>query len=99
MALTSFSCFDNFDGQGDFHKEVMIVSNLLGIIIGVVVVIIGLILLVAWWGIFIRALMAVVPILLVLIGAGVLIYFISEFKSKAGMAKTEGPAAGDKKSE
>ncbi len=77
----------------------MIVSNMLGIILGVVVVLIGLILLVAWWGMFIKALMAVIPILLVLIGAGVLVYFISEFKSKAEMAKTEGPAPGDKKSE
>ena len=58
------------------------VSNVLGIIIGVVVIIIGLILLVSWWGMFIKALMAVVPILLILIGVGALIYFISEIKSK-----------------
>ena len=56
------------------------VSNILGIIIGVVVIIVGLILLVTWWSMFIKGLMAVVPILLLLIGAGALIYFISEIK-------------------
>ena len=60
-------------------------SNVLGIIIGVVVIIVGLILLVTWWAIFVKALMAVVPVLLVLIGAGLLIYFLSEIKSKLEM--------------
>ena len=59
-------------------------SNVLGVIIGVVVIIVGLILIVIWWSMFIKGLMAVVPILLVLIGAGILIYFISEIKSKLG---------------
>ena len=71
------------------------VSNLFGIIIGVVVIVIGLVLLVSWWSMFIKALMAVVPILLILIGAGVLIYFISEGKSKAEIAK-EGLSEGGK---
>ena len=65
------------------------VSNVLGIIIGVVVIIIGLVLLVSWWGMFIKALMAVVPILLILIGVGALIYFISEIKSKLEISKEE----------
>jgi uncharacterized membrane protein len=77
----------------------MIVSNLLGIIIGVVVIIIGLILLATWWSVFIKGLMAVVPILLILIGVGALIYFISEIKSRVGMGKEETPAPGEKKSE
>ncbi len=77
----------------------MIVSNILGIIIGVVVIIVGLILLVTWWGMFIKGLMAVVPILLLLIGVGALIYFISEIKSKVGMSKEEAPASGEKRSE
>ena len=76
----------------------MIVSNILGIVIGVVVVIVGLILLVTWWGMFIKGLMAVVPIVLVLMGAGILIFFVSEIKSKAGMAKEESPTSGEKKS-
>jgi uncharacterized membrane protein len=67
----------------------MMVSNILGIIIGVVVIIIGLILLITWWGMFIKGLMAVVPILLLLIGAGVLVYFISEIKSKLEISKEE----------
>jgi len=75
----------------------MRVSNILGIIIGIVVIIVGLVLLVIWWGMFIKGLMAVVPILLLLIGVGVLIYFISEIKSKAGMGKEEASAPGEKK--
>jgi len=75
------------------------VSNILGIIIGVVVIIVGLILLVTWWSMFIKGLMAVVPILLLLIGAGALIYFISEIKSKVGMGKEEVSAPGEKKTE
>jgi uncharacterized membrane protein len=55
----------------------------------VVVIIIGLVLLVSWWGMFIKALMAVVPILLILIGVGALIYFISEIKSKLEISKEE----------
>ncbi len=68
------------------------VSNVLGIIIGVVVIIIGLVLLITWWSMFIKGLMAVVPILLLLIGAGALIYFISEIKSKTEIGKEETPS-------
>ena len=75
------------------------VSNILGIIIGVVVIIIGLILLITWWGMFIKGLMAVVPILLLLIGAGVLVYFVSEIKSKLEVGKEEGAGPVEKKPE
>ena len=74
-------------------------SNIFGIIIAVVVIIVGLVLLVIWWGMFIKALMAVVPILLLLIGVGALIYFISEIKSKLGMGQEEASTPGEKKSE
>ena len=74
-------------------------SNILGIIIGVVAVIVGLILLVVWWPMFIKALMALVPILLIIIGAGVLVYFISEIKSKLEMGKEEVAAPAEKKPE
>jgi hypothetical protein len=77
----------------------MMVSNILGIIIGVVVIIIGLILLITWWGMFIKGLMAVVPVLLLLIGAGVLVYFISEIKSKLEVGKEEGAGPVEKKPE
>jgi hypothetical protein len=75
----------------------MVVSNVLGIIIGVVVIIVGFILLVTWWAMFVKALMAIVPILLILIGAGALIYFISEIKSKLEMGKETPTSAEEKK--
>ncbi|KPK22352.1 MAG: hypothetical protein AMK69_20020 [Nitrospira bacterium SG8_3] len=75
------------------------VGNVLGIIIGVVAVILGLILLIVWWPMFIKALMALVPILLVVIGAGILVYFISEIKSKLEMKKEETAPSGEKKPE
>ena len=74
-------------------------GNLLGIIIGVVAIILGLILLIFWWSMFIKALMALVPILLIVIGAGILIYFISEIKSKLEMKKEETAPSGEKKPE
>ena len=77
----------------------MIVSNMLGIIIGIVVIIIGVVLLITWWGMFIKGLMAIVPILLLLIGAGVLVYFISEIKSKLEVGKEEASASEEKKPE
>jgi len=78
---------------------VITVGNLLGIIIGVVAIILGLILLIVWWSMFIKALMALVPILLIVIGAGILIYFISEIKSKMEMKKEETAPSGEKKPE
>jgi uncharacterized membrane protein len=77
----------------------MIVSNVLGIIIGVVVIILGLILMITWWSMFIRGLMAVVPILLILIGAGALVYFISEIKSKIAISKEETSTPQESKTE
>ena len=75
------------------------VSNILGIIVGVVVIIAGLVLLITWWAMFLKGLMAVVPILLVLIGLGVLVYFISEIKSKLEMGKEEAATSGEKNHE
>lgn len=66
-----------------------IVSNVLGIIIGVVVIIIGLVLLCTWWSSFVVMFKGIFPILLILIGAGALIYFISEIKSKLEISKEE----------
>jgi len=75
------------------------VSNVLGIIIGVVVIIVGFILLVSWWSMFIKGLMAIVPILLLLIGAGALVYFISEIKSKLEIRKENTSSTEEKKAE
>jgi hypothetical protein len=89
--FTSFSKF--------LLKGVIAVGNALGIIIGVVAIVLGLILLFSWWAMFIKALMALVPILLIVIGAGILIYFISETKSKLEMKKEETAPSGEKKPE
>jgi len=67
-------------------------SNVLGIVIGVIVIVVGLILMITWWSMFLKGLMATVPILLVLIGLGVLIYYISEIKSKLDLKKEDTPA-------
>ncbi len=72
---------------------------MLGIILALVVILVGLILLITWWSMFIKGLMAVVPILLLLIGVGALIYFISEIKSKLGMSEEESSTSGEKKPE
>ncbi len=74
-------------------------SNTIGIIVGVALVVLGFVLLVAWWSMFIKALMAIVPILLVLIGAGVLAYFISEVKSRVEVAPGRGPEPEEKKAD
>lgn len=75
-------------------------GNVLGIIIGVVAVVVGLILLIIWWPMFLAVLKGILPILLILIGAGVLVYFISEIKSKLEMKKEEAaPSSGEKKPE
>jgi len=84
--LTFYLTSDNL--KKDYvSKEVMKMSNVLGIIVGVILIVVGLILLVTWWSMFIKGLMAVVPILLVLIGIGALVYFISEIKSKLELKK------------
>jgi len=75
------------------------VFNVLGIIIGVIVIIVGFILLVSWWSMFIKGLMATVPILFILIGAGALVYFISEIKSKLGFEKEKTSPPEEKKTE
>jgi CHASE2 domain-containing sensor protein len=75
------------------------VFNVLGIIIGVIVIIVGFILLVSWWSMFVKGLMATIPIFLMLIGAGALVYFISEIKSKLGFEKEKISTPEEKKTE
>jgi ascorbate-specific PTS system EIIC-type component UlaA len=76
------------------------VSNVLGIIIGTVVIIVGVyLLLFQWWSMFVGVFKGIVPILLIVIGAGVLVYFISEIKSKLEVGKEEAVASGEKKPE
>jgi uncharacterized membrane protein len=78
---------------------VISVSNILGIIIGVIVIIVGFILIVMWWSMFIKGLMATIPILLILIGAGALVYFMSEIKSKLEIRKENTSSTEEKKTE
>ncbi len=66
-------------------------SNVLGVVIGILVIIIGFVLLVSWWHSFAVMFKGIFPILLILIGAGALIYFISEIKSKVEIGKEEKP--------
>jgi len=73
--------------------------NVLGIIIGVIVIIVGLILLVTWWAMFVKGLMATIPLILILIGAGSLVYFVSEIKSKLEIQKEKTSATEEKKTE
>ena len=75
------------------------VSNILGVIIGVIVIILGLILLVTWWAMFIKGLMAILPILLILFGAAALVYFISEIKSRLEIQKENTSSKEEKKTE
>ena len=62
-------------------------SNIFGLISSVVGIIVGVILLVVWWSSFVNVVMGVVPIFLILIGAGALIFFISEIKSRMETGK------------
>ena len=64
-------------------------SNMLGVVIGGLVIIMGFLLLITWWHSFAVIFKGIFPILLILIGAGALIYFISEIKSKAEFEKEE----------
>ena len=75
----------------------MTVSNTIGIVVGVALVVLGFALLVAWWSVFIKALMATIPILLILIGAGALAYFVSEMKSKVDVAPEKSAEPDEKK--
>jgi uncharacterized membrane protein YkgB len=64
-------------------------SNVIGIIVGVVITILGILLLICWWPMFVGVFKGILPILLILIGAGALIYFISEIKSKLDIGKED----------
>jgi hypothetical protein len=73
-------------------EEVLAMSNLLGIVAGIVAIIIGFILLIAWWSMFAAVLKGVIPVLLILTGVGALVYFISEMKSRVPVDKEKPPS-------
>ncbi len=83
----------------NFTKEVIRMFNVLGIIIGVIVIIVGLILMITWWSMFVKGLMATIPLILILIGAGALVYFVSEIKSRLGVEKEKTSLTEEKKTE
>ncbi|MBW2057326.1 MAG: hypothetical protein JRH07_01950 [Deltaproteobacteria bacterium] len=72
-------------------------GKVLGIIIGVVLVVLGLWGIVTWWGLFIKALMASVPALFIVVGAVLVVFFVSEIRSSM-REKAEVEAGAEKES-
>ncbi len=56
-------------------------GKVLGIVVGVVLVVLGLWGLVTWWSLFLRALMAAVPALMIVVGVVLVVFFVSEIRS------------------
>ncbi len=79
----------------------MRMGKVLGIIIGIVLVVLGLVGIVAWWGYFVRALMAAVPALLIVVGVVLVVFFVSEIRAsmqeKAEMEATVEPELKEEK--
>ncbi len=59
----------------------MTMGKVLGIVVGVVLVVLGLWGLVTWWSLFLRALMAAVPALMIVVGVVLVVFFVSEIRS------------------
>jgi predicted RND superfamily exporter protein len=77
----------------------MTMGKVLGIVIGVVLVVLGAWGIVTWWSLFVRALMAAVPALMIVVGVVLVVFFISEIRSsireKAEMEGTKKSASGE----
>jgi len=71
----------------------MRMGKVLGIVVGVVLVVLGAWGLVTWWSLFVRGLMAAVPVLAIVVGVVLVVFFVSEirssFQEKAEMETTE----------
>lgn len=75
-------------------------GKVLGVVIGVVLVVLGLWGIVTWWGLFLRGLMAAVPPLLIVVGAVLVVFFVSEIRSSIReKAETEPATATESKQE
>lgn len=61
----------------------------LSVLGGIVAIILGILGLVSWWDVFIRALQATVPAILILVGVIALFAGISEIKDTAAQKKEE----------
>ena len=74
-------------------------GKVLGIVIGVVLVVLGAWGIVTWWSLFVRALMAAVPALMIVVGVVLVVFFISEIRSsireKAEMEGAKKSASGE----
>ena len=67
-------------------------GKFLSIIGGLIALFLGIIGLVAWWDVFVRALMATIPAILIIGGLIAFIGGINELKESAGSKKKEEPA-------
>jgi Na+/proline symporter len=75
-------------------------GKVLGIIIGIVLVVLGVWGIVAWWAYFVKALMAAVPALLIVVGVVLVVFFVSEIRSSLQeKAEMEASAEGEKEEE
>jgi hypothetical protein len=75
-------------------------GKFLGVVIGVVLVVLGLWGIVTWWSLFVRALMAAVPALMIVVGAVLVVFFVSEIRSSMReRAEMETPAEEEPKEE
>ena len=76
----------------------MDVSSFLGILAGIIAIVVGLILWIVWWPMFLVVLRGILPVLLILISLGVLVFFMSEIKSKREVKKVKtSPPSEEKK--
>jgi uncharacterized membrane protein len=75
----------------------MRMGKVLGVVIGVVLVILGVWGVVTWWQLFLRGLMAVVPALMIVVGAVLVVFFVSEIRSSM-REKAEMKATAEKSS-
>jgi hypothetical protein len=78
----------------------MEVSSLLGILAGIIAIVVGLIPWIERWPMFLVVLRGTLPVLLILIslGLGVLVFFMSEIKSKREVEKVKtSPPSEEKK--
>ncbi len=71
-------------------------GKFISIIGGLVALILGVIGLIAWWEVFVRALMATVPLILIIGGLIALVGGVNELKESAASQKKEEPAKEEK---
>ena len=63
-------------------------SKAAGILLGFILLGLGVVLMMAWWSYVVKALMALIPLILILTGTGILSYFVSEMKSQRDLSSS-----------